>query len=103
MTEKEYVLIQIKTHQPIKSSNIGIPERRARLIIRELIEDGYPIASSVKPPYGYFIAQTREEVREYADGLKARGIEDIIRRRDFLRASRAILQPEQMKMVMVEK
>ena len=101
MTEEEFVLVQIKTLQPIQSSaiarNSAIPERKVRRIIRELIKE-YPIASSVKPPYGYFLAQNRQEVENYAQSLRDRLIEDAKRRRDFIRASHKILHPEQLQM-----
>ena len=73
-------------------------DRQVRLIIRELIEEGYPIASTTGQPPGFFIAETKEEVLKYASGLRGRLIEDAIRRRNFLRASRQILQPEQLKL-----
>ncbi len=73
-------------------------DRMTRKIIALLIEEGYPIASTTGQPPGFFIAETKEEVKKYAGGLRGRLIKDAIRRRDFLRASRKILQPEQMKM-----
>ena len=74
-------------------------DRIIRIAIRELIADGIPIASSVIPPVGYFIPETKEEVRQYAANIKSRLIEDAYRRRDFLRAARKITQPEQMRLV----
>ena len=79
-------------YEPVNS------DRLTRMLIRELIEEGHPIASSTSRPPGFFIAETREEVEKYADGLRGRLIEDALRRRDFLRASKKILQPEQLKM-----
>jgi len=73
-------------------------DRQIRLAIRGLIKDGYPVASSVIPPLGFFIAQTKEEVDLYAATIKSRLVEDAYRRRDFLRASRNIKQPEQMRL-----
>lgn len=73
-------------------------DRYLRLLIGELIQEGYPIASATDSPAGFFIAQTREEVDHYAKGLRSRLIKDALRRRDFLRASRSILQPEQLLM-----
>ena len=68
-------------------------DRRVRLVIRELITDGLPIASSTEPPYGYFIVATRQEVEQYAGSIKSRLIEDAIRRRDFRRAADQYLTP----------
>ena len=73
-------------------------DRHTRMMIRELIEDGIPIASSTGKLPGFFIVQTQEEADEYAEGLRTRGIEDFRRRRDFLRASKKALYPEQLKM-----
>jgi len=84
----------------ILATRLGYKNDRAiRLAIRELISDGIPVASSVIPPVGFFIAETREEVKQYTANIKSRLIEDAYRRRDFLRAARKIIQPEQMKLV----
>lgn len=58
-------------------------DRKARLIIRDLIEEGYPIASTVSDPKGYFMIQTIAEKDEYLAVLRSRLIEDALRRRDF--------------------
>ena len=79
-------------YEPVNS------DRLTRMMIRELIEDGYPISSTTTKPAGFFLAVTRQEVKKYADGLRGRLIEDALRRRDFLRAARPILQPEQLKL-----
>lgn len=73
-------------------------DRRIRLAIRELIAKGYPIASSVSPPMGFFIAQDRMEATKYLSDLKGRLVEDAYRRRDFKIAARVIIQPEQLAM-----
>ena len=75
-------------------------DRRIRLAIRELIAEGYPIASSVSPPMGFFIAQDKKEANQYLSDLKGRLVEDAYRRRDFKLAARTILQPEQLAMSM---
>lgn len=38
--------------------------RKIRLCIQELIEDGYPIIGSAKPPYGYYIADNPQDCQE---------------------------------------
>jgi len=73
-------------------------DRKTRIMIRDLIAEGYPIASTTGIRPGFFLAETPQEVKDYAQNLRKRLIEDAIRRRDFLRASRKILQPEQLKM-----
>ena len=68
-------------------------DRRVRLVIRELITDGLPIASSTEPPLGYFITTSRQEADEYAASIRNRLIEDARRRRDFRRAADCYLAP----------
>jgi len=47
--------------------------RQIRSIIQGLVDDfGYPIAATVNPPYGYFIAITEDEKLEYVRNLTAR-------------------------------
>lgn len=72
-------------------------DRMVRACIDELIkEDGYPIASATQKPAGYFLAVTQDEVDIYARSLRGRVINDAIRRRNFLRAAKAIKFPGQM-------
>jgi len=79
---------------------LGYPnDRLIRLAIRGMIADGVPIASSVNPPFGYYIARTPEEVNEYLRVLRSRLIQDAYRRRDFKMAAREILDPYQMILV----
>lgn len=62
-------------------------DRGIRHIIRELIKEGLPVASTTGNPAGYFLVTNYEEAREYADSLKDRLIGDALRRRDFRRAA----------------
>jgi len=82
--------------QAIKANELAFlvqcEERKVRLIIRELIME-LPIASSTEPPAGYFLANTHQEVRQYAESIKGRLIEDAIRRRDFIRSAGFYLTP----------
>jgi len=79
---------------------INCDERKVRLIIRELIAEGLPIASSVQEPMGYFIVNTRQEAEQYALSIRSRLIEDAIRRKDFRRAADQWLTPaEQGKLI----
>ena len=77
-------------------------DRQIRLAIRELIAKGHPIASSVSPPMGFFIAGSKKEAQQYLSDLKGRLVEDAYRRRDFKIAARALLQPEQLSLNMME-
>jgi len=68
-------------------------DRRVRLVIRELITDGLPVASNTEAPAGYFIVATRQEAEQYAGSIRSRLIKDAIRRRDFRRAADQYLTP----------
>lgn len=68
-------------------------DRKIRLIILELIENGLPVASTTKQPAGYFIPISYQEAREYEATLKSRLINDALRRRDFRRAADCHLRP----------
>jgi len=89
----------------VLANNLGFRDDRAvRLEIRELIRIGHPIASSVNPPYGYYMAATTEEIEEYLRVMRTRLVEDAYRRRDFKQASRKLYEPgEQLKLELVEK
>ena len=66
-------------------------DRSIRLVIRELIKDGLPVASSTEA--GYFIVATRQEAEQYAISIRSRLIENAIRRRDFRLAADQYLTP----------
>jgi len=68
-------------------------DRRIRQLIRELISDGLPIASSTQLPLGYFLVSSRREAEKYAASIRSRLIEDALRRRDFRRAADMHLTP----------
>lgn len=78
-------------------------DRAIRVVIRELIAEGSPIASSVSKPMGYFIAERLSEVQSYSMVLKSRLVEDAYRLRDFRRAARTITQPEQLELALIGK
>ena len=64
-------------------------DRRIRLIIRELIREGVPIASSTDEDKGFYIAVTYKEWRHYRTSLHSRLVEDARRITDFDRAYRS--------------
>jgi len=68
-------------------------DRKVRMVIRDIIADGLPVASSTEAPAGYFVVATRQEAEEYAFSLRSRLIEDAKRRRDFRRAADLYLTP----------
>jgi len=74
-------------------------DRAVRLAIRQLIDEGLPVASETTAPAGFFIANTQEEVDTYARALRARLVEDAKRRRDFLRAAKQIKRPGQLPLI----
>lgn len=71
-------------------------DRLVRLALRELIADGVPVISLVKPPYGSYIADSPEEVMEYLGELRHRALEILGRYKDLKLAAQEILQPCQL-------
>lgn len=74
-------------------------DRQIRLAIREIIASGVPIISSVHPPYGYYIADSPDEVVEHLGELRHRALEVLGRYKDLKLASREILQPSQLELL----
>ncbi len=107
ITDGGKVLIILCRHegrnQAIRSSIIsgmvGVPERKVRLIIRELITQRHCILSATDSPPGYFMAADWAEVMAYAKALRKRGIEDLRRRRDILRAAPSKVPPRQLELI----
>jgi hypothetical protein len=74
-------------------------DRKIRLVIRELITEGLPVASTTGNPPGYFVAASWAEKREYEVTTKSRLIQDAKRLRDFKRAADCHLKPaEQVRL-----
>lgn len=72
--------------------------RQLRLAIIELIEQGYPICGTAKPPHGYYIAETPEECQECLDQLMSYLKMIAQHHKYLLRASRVLLDPYQIKL-----
>ena len=70
-------------------------DRKIRLIIRELIAEGVPIASSVSEPMGFYMVANEHEASDYIRVLKERIREDMARLRDFEAACHEFSIPEQ--------
>ena len=70
-------------------------DRKIHLVIRELISEGVPIASSVSEPMGYYIVANEHEAADYIRILKERIREDMARLRDFGAACHEFSIPEQ--------
>ena len=72
--------------------------RQIRLAINSLIERGYPICSTAKPPYGYFIAENAEECQECLNQLRSYLKMLGHHHKHLLRASRTLINPYQTEM-----
>ncbi len=72
--------------------------RAIRLVMRELISEGYCIIGANSKPYGYFIADTQEEVDEYRAELRSYLCEHALRRRDIKRAWDKELERRRVKL-----
>lgn len=73
-------------------------DRRIRDAICQLIQDGVPIVSSTTWPQGFYIAETKDEIKHFAESMKSRIKEIAIHRRNLLRAADNIVYPEQLRM-----
>ena len=73
-------------------------DRPVRIVIRDLIADGLPVVSSIRPPYGYYIADDSDDLTEHLGKLRHRALEVLHRYKDLKIAARSILQPTQLKM-----
>jgi hypothetical protein len=60
-------------------------DRKIRMLIEELIEEGHAIVGATQSPMGYFIAVTVQEVKECTESLKSRGIQIFMRRQKLLK------------------
>lgn len=70
-------------------------DRKIRVIIDALIEEGVKIAASVSEPTGYFIVNTPEEAAEYIRVLESRSREINKRLSNFKRACADMTLPVQ--------
>jgi len=62
--------------KPIKArilaQRLDVGERTVRHLIRDLIAQGFLIASTMDPPYGYFVPRTERQRRRYRAQLLSR-------------------------------
>ena len=70
-------------------------DRSVRIVIRDLIHDGLPVASSTVEPAGYYLVANGEEAAEYLAVLDSRAREDEARKRDFEKACKDLAVPIQ--------
>lgn len=72
--------------------------RHIREAILELIEKGYRVVSTSTKPYGYYLAENEEDIKQNIKTLDSY-IEKLAKhRRDLIRASQGLLKPEQMRL-----
>jgi hypothetical protein len=62
-------------------------DRKVRLAIDELIDDGFPVGSATDSPAGYFFP-TLEEARECYGKWRHRGLDICVRARKMLKAAK---------------
>jgi len=74
-------------------------DRLIRLAIRDLIAEGKPILSSIRPPYGYYLPDSPNDITEHLEDLRHRALEILGRYKDLKLASRDILQSHQMALI----
>lgn len=77
--------------QPIKAKVLAVRlstgERTIRRLVRDLIAQGFLIASSMEAPYGYFVPKGEEEKRHYRNQLLSRIKHILGRLKDFDKAT----------------
>jgi len=82
--------------KPVKTKllaqQLKTTERNVRRLVRDLIAQGFLIASTMEPPYGYFIPQTGKERQRYSRQLKSRIREIAKRLEDFDRITARKIQ-----------
>ncbi len=61
--------------------------RAMRQAIRELVQNGYLIGLSPRPPYGYYLIETPEELQECMATLQGYCVNAALHRRDLKRAA----------------
>lgn len=97
---KELVLHLLQRHvgadRAVKAPDIAATlgqstDRAVREAIRQLRRDGHLILSSISPPYGYFLAASREEWCEFRDrNLRPRAM-------DILETAKAMAEAAQRR------
>ena len=71
-------------------------DRKIRLAIAELVEQGHPIAASVSGVVGFYWIANAEEAREYLDDLRLRVMGIWKRYHDFARAAESLFGIKQL-------
>jgi biotin operon repressor len=55
---------------------LGISERKIRIAIEAMRNEGYLILVPSSPPWGYFLAQSQDEVQEFINYFRSRVIDE---------------------------
>ncbi len=76
-------------------------DRLIRVVIKELVKEGIPIASSVGEPGGYFIVQTPDEAYEHLRILRGRRDEIDADIKNFEIATKMMELPQQLSLTSV--
>lgn len=74
-------------------------DRELRQVIKELRHEGKLIGLSIRPPYGYYLISTAEELLECMAILRGYCVEAAIARRDLKVAGKALLNPHQLNLI----
>lgn len=91
---KREVMLVILRHPGRENAIIGkdiaqgfgfTDDRKIRLIIEELIDEGFPVCSATDTPAGYFFPVTVDEAKEYYRKLRHRGLMVLVRARKVVR------------------
>ena len=105
---RDTILIYLKPGQEnaIKKDRLAelcrVKERTLRLSLRDLIDEGYPICGSPHPPYGYFIANSPEEIRHELNLIRSYG-KQLFRRYSALKRqhqSQVLQHPGQLPLLL---
>lgn len=96
---KTQLLNILQTHQGRENAITGkelarlfnqSDDRKIRLLIEDLIGEGYPILSSPTKPWGYFMATSIQEVKDCTEGLKSRAVQIFERRQRLIKNAEKI-------------
>lgn len=75
-------LLQVGKENAIKLNDLqkrmGISERKLRMTIESLRNEGYLILVPSSPPWGYYLAQTQDEVDEFINYMRSRVIDECL-------------------------
>lgn len=74
-------------------------DRELRQVVKEMRHAGKLIGLSIRPPYGYYLINSAEELLECMAILRGYCVEAAIARRDLKVAGRVLLNPHQINLI----